>query len=55
MERSTFMVDRRGLEADKMKTDTLRCFACGSTDFIYKLAKVFCARCHRLVENCCGD
>lgn len=35
--------------------DALRCFACGSTSMIYKLAKIFCADCHRLVANCCGD
>ncbi len=33
----------------------MRCFACGSTEMIHKLAKVFCARCHRLLANCCGD
>ncbi|HXM17394.1 MAG TPA: hypothetical protein VN934_01120 [Candidatus Tumulicola sp.] len=35
--------------------ENLRCYACGSTDVVYRIAKIYCAKCGRLIENCCGD
>ena len=35
--------------------ETITCFVCGSNDTREQHAKVFCAQCHTLLENCCGD
>ena len=33
----------------------LICYVCGSEDLSTEKCKVWCRRCHALIENCSGD
>jgi hypothetical protein len=33
----------------------LICFVCGSEDLSTEKCKVWCRKCHALIENCSGD
>jgi hypothetical protein len=33
----------------------LLCFVCGNEDLAVEKCKVWCRRCHALIENCSGD
>ncbi len=34
---------------------TMICYVCGSEDLSTEKCKVWCRKCHALIENCSGD
>lgn len=47
----------RGFAPAGQETPVVRmvCFVCGSEDLSAEKCKVWCRRCHALIENCSGD
>jgi hypothetical protein len=44
-------------QQENFKTPVMKllCYVCGSEDLSSEKCKVWCRRCHALIENCSGD